>query len=172
MKFDSFCIIDDSGHKKKIKYIINEHSISKKRIKEHKTSKEDKLCRKRTTRYGERQRYKTKELSKSTLRNLKKYLSPYGNFSIKSKNYVFDGPIIKIEAFNNNVFKHLYLLDSVSGTYINIADYIVINMMGMGTEIHIDGTQFIFLGDYIGKLELALEKGNYNRLYFLSSISL
>lgn len=237
MKFDSFYIIDDNGHKRKIDFITkNKRKYIKKKLKKPKqpefiigevgsgmnfglksqmihsmihsgrpvhttfhanstlgskeiqdlqelfnqhiakVPKNKRLNHNRMLKYRSKRlrkmKVKSKDISTATIRNLKKYLYPYGNFTIKSEDYIFDETRVTFNTYDENVFKHLYLLDSVSGTYINIANYIVINMMGMGAEVHIDGTQFIFLGDYIGELELAIEKGKYNKLYFLSSINL
>lgn len=235
MKFDSFYVIDDNGHKRKIDFITkNKRNYIKKKLKKPKqpefiigevgsgmnfglksqmihsmihsgrpvhttfhanstlgskeiqdlielfnqhiakVPKNKRLNHNRMLKYRSKRlrkmKVKSKDISTTTIRNLKKYLSPYGNFTIKSEDYIFDETRVILDTHSENVFKHLYLLDSVSGTYINIADYVAINMMGGGTEICIDGKQFVFFNDSIGDYELAVEKGNYNRLYIADMI--
>lgn len=235
MKFDSFYVIDDNGHKRKIDFITkNKRKYIKKKLKKPKKPefiigevgsgmnfelksqilhsmihsgrpvhttfhansslgrkeiqdlqellnkniakipKNKILNHNRMLKYRskhlQKMKVKSKDISTTTIRNLKKYLSPYGNFTIKSEDYIFDETRVTFNTYDENVFKHLCLLDSVSGTYINIADYIAINMMGDGTQMYLNGKQVIFFGDFIGEYEIAVEKGNYSRLYFTDRI--
>lgn len=138
----------------------------------HNASKKEKLSIKRATKYRNRKKpvYGSIMVNKSTIRNLKKYLSPYGRLSIKSKSSLFDADEVTIEALDENVFKYLYLYNSSTKNCISVENYIAINMMGEGVTVSIDEKQLVFFDDSIGNYGLAIEKGNYNRLYIVNQI--
>ena len=236
MNFDSFVVIDDNGHKRKINFNTRSVSSSKsKKLKKPrkpvfiigevgsgmnfqlksqmvhnmlhsgrsinttfhasntsaelmeemkdlfgitvpKYTKSQRLARNRAMKYRSKRLTKVKvkshEISPSTIRRLKKYLSVYGKFSFKSEIYIFDELRMTFQASNDSIFKHLYFMDSTSGLCINVADYIAINMMGCGYERMLNGDKVMLVEDYICGYEIAIVKGNYNKFYLTERISI
>lgn len=131
------------------------------------------IASKRALSYREKRRnnrIRRKTVSKSTLKKLRKHLAVYGYYSIKLKHSYFEDDSIMIKAYDENVFKHLYLYNSKTKECANVETYIAINIMtGNGTEDWFT-KDLIFTNDSFGDYELALKKGEFNQLYILNGL--
>lgn len=136
-------------------------------------SKRQVIASKRALSYREKRHnnsIKRKTVSKSTLKKLRKHLAVYGYYSIKLKNSHFDDGSMIIKAYDESVFKHLYLYNSKTKDCINVEDYIAINIMsGDGTEDWFY-KGLTFTNDSFGEYGLALKKGEFSQLYILKEL--
>ena len=102
-------------------------------------------------------------ISKSTIKNLKKHLGKYGCISVKIIYDLLGGSEIALRVNTDEVFKHLYLYNSLSKYSISIFDYININLMSLTDNDHLFGNHFLDTGDTLIDNRIILQKGEFNQ---------
>lgn len=162
MKYDGFIIIDCNNNRNKIKitahkkrtYEIAETNLSETSLLNERVSLDSEYF----TMYG---------LGRSTENRLKKDLSKIGKYKVKTVVNSDRDAEVRIIAYDEEIFSHMYFYSDSHKEIMNIASYINLCKMSH-TKEDIIRHKFIKTGDTIGEYNIIVNSNsNYNELILL-----
>ncbi len=143
---------------------------------EDKKTKRQLINSKRTHTYRKRHVYKKANsqvfISRGSLKKIKKYLSYYGKYSIKTIYSVLSPDSILLESCDKDVFKHLYLYNSKINNSISLENYILISSMSNAGIDYWYDQRYRLTGDDFNEYKIALKKGEFNQLKFIKNFNI
>lgn len=97
------------------------------------------------------------EISKSTVKKIRKYTAEYGGISIDYiQDTMYSGTDILIKAYDKNVFSHLYLYNTETKYKVSFSNFIMIsNMCGIHSD-WVYGDGFRYTDDSIGIFDICI----------------